>query len=194
MTTLIAISGSLRRDSANTTLLRAAIALAPAGVRIVLYEGVGQLPFFTPDDEADAPSAVRALRDLLCAADGILIASPEYAHGVPGAFKNALDWLVGCAELGSKPVALINTSARAVHAQAALAEVLATMGWTVIAAASPVIAVANRGFEAAQIAADPALAGPLRKAIDALLGATRGEAASDIPMSPITGAAMPPAP
>lgn len=178
MTTLIAISGSLRRDSANTTLLRAAMALAPAGVGIVLYEGVGQLPHFNPDNEADAPPAVRALRAMLCAADGILIASPEYAHGVPGAFKNALDWLVGCAELGNKPVALINTSARAVHAHASLAEILATMGWTVIAAASPVIAVANRGCDAAQIAADPALAGPLRAAIEALLDATRGKAMS----------------
>ncbi|HEX8615524.1 MAG TPA: NADPH-dependent FMN reductase [Telluria sp.] len=172
MTTLIALSGSLRRDSANTMLLRAALALAPVGVRIVLYEGVDQLPFFNPDIEADPPPVVRALRQLLSAADGIIVASPEYAHGVPGAFKNALDWLVGCAELGSKPVALINTSARAVHAQAALAEVVTTMGWTVIAAASPVIAVANRGFDAAHIVADPALAGPLLAAVEALAEAS----------------------
>jgi NAD(P)H-dependent FMN reductase len=172
MTTLIALSGSLRRDSANTILLRAALAMAPVGVRIVLYEGVDQLPFFNPDNEADPPPAVCALRELLSAADGVIVASPEYAHGIPGAFKNALDWLVGCAELGSKPVALINTSARAVHAHASLAEIVTTMGWRVIAAASPVIAVANRGFDAAQIAADPALAGPLRAAVDALAQAS----------------------
>lgn len=183
MTTLIAFSGSLRRDSANTALLRAACALAPAGVRIVLYEGVAQLPFFNPDAEAEAkakakavadpPAAVRALRDLLATADGILVASPEYAHGVPGAFKNMLDWLVGCAALGSKPVALINTSARAQHAQAALAEIVTTMGWTVIAEASPVIAVANRGLDAARIAADPVLAGQLLAVVEALAGASR---------------------
>ncbi|NHZ63934.1 NADPH-dependent FMN reductase [Massilia genomosp. 1] len=177
MITLIAMSGSLRRDSANTMLLRAAVALAPAGVRIVLYEGVDQLPFFNPDIETAPPPVVRALRGLLSAADGVIVASPEYAHGVPGAFKNALDWLVGCAELGSKPVALINTSARAVHAHAALAEILTTMGWKVIAAASPVIALANRGFDAAHIAADPALAGPLRAAIAALVCAARAEVA-----------------
>jgi chromate reductase len=177
MSTLIAISGSLRRESANTALLRAAIALAPAGVRVVLYQGVGELPHFNPDSEADAPPAVRALRGLLCEADGIIVASPEYAHGVPGAFKNALDWLVGCAELGSKPVALINTSARAQHAHAALSEIVSTMGWQVIAAASPRIALAGKGVDAAQIAADPALAGALRAAIDALLGATRAQAA-----------------
>ncbi|NHZ89487.1 FMN reductase [Massilia sp. CCM 8733] len=177
MIILIALSGSLRRDSANTTLLRAACALAPAGVRIVLYEGVGELPFFNPDSESDPPPAVRELRGLLGAADGIIVASPEYAHGVPGAFKNALDWLVGCAELGSKPVALINTSARALHAQAALAEIVTTMGWTVIAAASPLIAVANKGFDAARMVADPALAGPLLAAIEALVLATGTELA-----------------
>ncbi|MFB9242409.1 NAD(P)H-dependent oxidoreductase [Massilia antarctica] len=171
MKTLIALSGSLRRDSANTALLRAALALAPPGVRVVVYEGTPMLPFFNPDIEADPPSAVRELRALLSAADGVIVASPEYAHGVPGAFKNMLDWLVGCAELGSKPVALINTSARAVHAQAALAEILTTMGWRVIAAASPVIAVANRGFDQAHIAADPALAGPLLMAIGVLVQA-----------------------
>lgn len=177
MTILIALSGSLRRDSANTTLLHAACALAPAGVRIVLYEGVAQLPFFNPDTETDPPPAVRDLRAVLSAADGIIVASPEYAHGVPGAFKNALDWLVGCAELGSKPVALINTSARALHAQAALAEILTTMGWSVIATASPVIAVANKGFDAARMLADPEVAGPLRAAVEALVLATRMERA-----------------
>ncbi|MDQ1835389.1 NADPH-dependent FMN reductase [Massilia scottii] len=172
MKTLIALSGSLRRDSANTTLLRAAMALAPPGVRIVLYEGTDRLPYFNPDIEADAPPAARELRALLSAADGIVVASPEYAHGVPGAFKNMLDWLVGCAELSSKPVALINTSARALHAQAALAEILTTMGWRVIDAASPVIAVANRGFDQAYMVADPALAGPLLAAIEALVQAS----------------------
>ncbi len=177
MTILIALSGSLRRDSANTTLLRAACALAPAGVRIVLYEDVGQLPFFNPDSEADPPPIVRDLRGLVSAADGVIVASPEYAHGVPGAFKNALDWLVGCAELGSKPVALINTSARALHAQAALAEIVTTMGWNVIPAASPVIAVANKGCDVAHMLDNPEVAGPLRAAIEALVLATRTECA-----------------
>ncbi|NHZ83680.1 FMN reductase [Massilia sp. CCM 8695] len=172
MKTLIALSGSLRRDSANTALLRAAVALAPPGARVVLYDGTHMLPFFNPDIEADPPPAVHELRALLSAADGVIVASPEYAHGVPGAFKNMLDWLVGCAELSSKPVALINTSARAVHAQASLAEILTTMGWRVIAAASPVIAVANRGFDQAHIAADPALAGALLGAIGALVQAS----------------------
>lgn len=172
MKTFVALSGSLRQGSANTMLLRAAVALAPPGIRIVLYEGVGQLPHFNPDLEGDPPLAVRELRALLIGCDGIIVASPEYAHGVAGAFKNALDWLVGSAELSARPVALINTSGRAVHAHAALAEIVTTMGWMVIAAASPVIAVANKGLDHAAIAGDPLFAQPLLTAIEALAQAS----------------------
>ena len=130
---VIALSGSLRRGSTNTALLHAAARVAPPGILVSVYEELGSLPLFTPDLEDALPPAARQLREALCASDGILIASPEYAHGVPGAFKNALDWVVGCAELGHKPVVLLNASARAVHAQASLAEIVVTMNLNLLA-------------------------------------------------------------
>lgn len=172
MKNIVAVSGSLRRASANTALLRAAVALAPAGMQVTLYEGVGALPPFNPDDERTPPAAVAAWRDLLIGCDAIVIASPEYAHGVPGAFKNALDWVVGCAELGSKPVALVNTSMRAVHAHAALAEIVRAMGWDVVEQASVVIPVANTAYGAVAIGADPQLAGAIVGVLEALAAAS----------------------
>lgn len=160
---LIAVSGSLRAASANTALLHAAVALAPRGIHIDVFDGVAGLPHFNPDAEQDPPPSVQHWRARIRACDAVLIASPEYAHGIPGAFKNALDWLVGNADLVGKPVVLINTSARATHAQACLAEVLVTMGWTILAA--PVIPVANRGWTCADMAADPTVSGQLLQAI-----------------------------
>lgn len=175
MTRLLAVSGSLRRESANSTLLRAAAALAPPGVSVTLFEGVGELPHFNPDIEHDDLPAVLAWRRALADHDGVVIACPEYAHGVPGAFKNALDWAVGSTALAAMPVALINTSARAVHAHAALMEILVTMGWQVIGEASLVIAVAGKNYSVADITADASLGAPLQAALGALVRATPGK-------------------
>lgn len=169
----VALSGSLRVGSSNTALLHAAALVAPAHQRITVYDGMGRLPLFTPDLENDLPQEAQALRDLLSSCDGILIASPEYAHGVPGAFKNALDWVVGCAELGAKPVALLNASGRAVHAQAALAEILTTMGLAIIEPASLTIPVSGKHLDEATIAADPQLSALLDAALGALVAAAR---------------------
>jgi chromate reductase, NAD(P)H dehydrogenase (quinone) len=137
---IVAISGSLRRGSSNAALLRAAVRVAPEGVRIHLYEALGQLPHFNPDDDgedATPPAPVLELRRLLIDADAVLISSPEYAHGVPGVLKNMLDWLVSTGELVGKPVALLNASpAGGLHAQNSLLETLRTMNWRVIAEAS----------------------------------------------------------
>src|SRR5579871_5074953 len=121
---LVAISGSLRRQSINTCALRAASELAPAGVEVV-FVSFADLPPFNPDDDTDAPPpAVVRLREEILHCDGVIIASPEYAHGVPGVLKNGLDWLVGSSEFVGKPVALLGTSQRAQFAPAALAEIL----------------------------------------------------------------------
>lgn len=172
----IAISGSLRAASANTALLRAAIELAPAGVEIVLYDEVGSLPHFNPDREAEPPAAVAHWQALLLGCDGVLIACPEYAHGLPGTFKNALDWVVGTVGLENLPVALINTAPRAMHAQAALAEVVATMGWAVVADASLTIPVARKGVDLAAVGLEPQFAGPLRQALQGLARAAGSRA------------------
>src|SRR4051812_45729397 len=94
---LLAISGSLRAASSNTTVLQALAALASDGVMITLYNQLDSLPYFTPDLDrggATPPASVANLRAQVGRADGIIICSPEYAHGVPGVLKNALDWLV----------------------------------------------------------------------------------------------------
>ena len=100
------------------------------------YEALADLPHFSPDEDEDGrpvPPAVVELRSRVIAADGWVISSPEYAHGVPGSLKNALDWLVSCPELPGKPVLLLNASAAGGDfAQAALAETLRTMSLQVL--------------------------------------------------------------
>jgi len=88
---ILAISGSLRAGSINSTLLRATARLAPPDMRIELFADLGDLPLFNPDIEASDPAPVAALRARIIAADAVLIASPEYAHGITGVLKNALD-------------------------------------------------------------------------------------------------------
>ena len=93
---ILAISGSLRATSLNTAVLQAAGRLAPAGVKIELFDGIGNLPFFNSDLDGDRlPREVAEFRAVIGTADGLLISSPEYASGVAGVMKNALDWLVG---------------------------------------------------------------------------------------------------
>jgi len=92
---ILAISGSLRAASTNTTLLKAAAALAPEDVMFNLYDGLGDLPHFNPDLDEDPPHAtVAEFRFQLGKSAGVIFSSPEYAHGVPGVLKNALDWVV----------------------------------------------------------------------------------------------------
>jgi len=125
---LLAISGSLRDISSNKTLLQAAARLAPDNVAITLYDSIANLPHFNPDlDNENPPIAVIDFRNHLQQTDGVLICTPEYAHGVPGALKNALDWIVGSGELMNKPVALINPSMTSFHAQESLVETLTVM-------------------------------------------------------------------
>jgi chromate reductase, NAD(P)H dehydrogenase (quinone) len=89
---ILAVSGSLRSDSYNTQLLREAAKLAPAGIEIELWDGLGELPIYDQDLEDDVPESVRRLRRDWAAADAILFATPEYNGSVPGGLKNAIDW------------------------------------------------------------------------------------------------------
>lgn len=177
---IAAISGSLRAGSSNTAALRAAARLAPAGVEVILFEGIADLPFFNPDlDGDDVPAPVRAMRELIGRVDGLLISSPEYARGVAGVLKNALDWLVGSQEFPSKPVALINTSPRATHALAALTLTLETMSARLATEACVTLPLLGGAWDEHSIVADPALAGPLRSAMErfaAFVSTVRSEA------------------
>jgi len=174
---LLAISGSLRARSINTEVLRAAALVAPPDVRVTLFDGLGALPHFNPDlDGAGAvpPAAIQALRSQIAAADGMLICTPEYAHGLPGTLKNALDWLVSGPEIIHKPIVLLNASPRSTHAQASLAETLRTMSAELVAGAAIDLPIDGRRLDAREIAADPALAAPLRSGLEALVGAVAG--------------------
>jgi NAD(P)H-dependent FMN reductase len=104
---ILGICGSLQAKSGNLTLLQAARAAAPEGVVVEIFDGIRDLPHFNPDMEAvGEPLAVRAWREALAASDAVLIASPEYGHSLPGALKNAVDWVIGSGELERKLVAV----------------------------------------------------------------------------------------
>lgn len=108
---VLLVSGSLRTVSLNTAILRAIQRLAPAAVETVFYTGMRDLPPFDPEEEANgAPDVVLDWARQIAKADAVLISSPEYAHGVPGVLKNALDWVVGSGEFPGKAVALVNVS------------------------------------------------------------------------------------
>jgi chromate reductase, NAD(P)H dehydrogenase (quinone) len=178
---IIAISGSLRAVSLNTAVLHAATHLAPASLEMEVYEGIGKLPFFNPDlDGERLPKEIADFRRVIGTADGLLIASPEYARGVSGVMKNALDWLVGSFEFPNKPVALINTSPRATHALAALTITLETMSARLVKEASITLPLLGTVNDAASIAANPEFAGPLRGALDLYVGAIRAFADQEL--------------
>ena len=164
---ILAISGSLRAASSNTSALKAASILAPPDVAIILYDSIGALPHFNPDlDNDQLPYGVQALRREVGSSDGILICSPEYAHGIAGSLKNALDWLVGSREFPEKPIAVINASPRATHAKAQLLEILSTMNGRVVISASIDLPLMGRNLDASGIAADDELAAILRGSVE----------------------------
>ncbi|OYV02256.1 MAG: FMN reductase [Burkholderiales bacterium PBB5] len=129
---VLALSGSLRQASTNTAMLTMAAACAPSPLVLGVHPGLGALPLFNPDLEALPPPAVAEWQRSVARADALLIASPEYAHGVSGVMKNALDWLVSSGVMVDKPVAVWNASPRATHALAALHETLTVMAARIV--------------------------------------------------------------
>lgn len=119
---ILAILGSTRAASSNLNLIKAIQALTTDMFDITVYNGIGALPQFNPDlDNADdVPTSVIVFRSQIKAADGVLISTPEYAMGVPGALKNAIDWTVSSCEFSNKPVALITASTSGLKAHDAL--------------------------------------------------------------------------
>ena len=171
---LFALCGSLRRASVNRAALEALVMLAPEGVAIEIWDELAALPAFNPDDEESdsaLPPPVAALRRKTEACDGLIIAAPEYAHGVSGALKNALDWLVGSEAFAGKPTMLINVAPRAFHAQAQLREILATMSARIAPEACVTIPLGARTEGATAIAADDRAAAKLREGLQGLLAA-----------------------
>lgn len=153
----LGISGSLRAQSLNTRLLRSTIRIAPQTIEVELYGELGSLPLFNSDLEPMDPAPVAQLRARVLAADALIIASPEYAHGVSGVLKNALDWMVGNESFVDKPVALFNASPRAQHAQAALRETLQTMSSRIVPEACICVPLLGSALEEEAIVKNPAM-------------------------------------
>jgi chromate reductase len=180
---VLGISGSLRRDSHNTRLLRAAAQMLPPGAELVLWEDLKAVPPYDADDDTDArhPSLV-ALAAAVAEADVVLFATPEYNHSIPGQLKNALDWLsrpLKSSPLKSKPVAAVGASTGlfgAVWAQAELRKVLTAIGARVIDREVPVGLAADAFDEAGRLA-DPDLELVLADLLAELLGEARPVAA-----------------
>jgi NAD(P)H-dependent FMN reductase len=169
---ILALCGSLRARSSNLSALQAARLLAKPPMEIVLFDGLADLPHFNPDfDTENPPEAVRALRQAIGDAQGLLICSPEYARGVADVMKNALDWLVSSFEFPGKPVAVVNASQRSIHADAALRLTLATMSARIIEDASVTLPLLGRNLDADGIVADAELSAQLRKALEAFAAA-----------------------
>lgn len=144
-------------------------ALAPADVHIEMYEDIGSLPHFNADldvEGANPPAAVADLRERLRAADGLLISCPEYAHGVPGSLKNALDWLVSDGLLVGKRVVLLNATPPSTYAQSSLIETLTVMNWKVVATIE--VPLRGKKLDVAGVLADRDLSEALRSGIVAL--------------------------
>jgi len=150
---ILAVSGSLRESSFNTSLLRAAIEAAPDGVELELWEGLGELPLYDEDLEHDPPESVQRLREAWAAADAILFSTPEYNGSVPGGLKNAIDWASRPrleAVLRNKPVAVVGASTGqfgALWAQQDLKRILGIAGARVVGTEIPV-ARAHERFDA----------------------------------------------
>lgn len=172
---VLAISGSLRENSHNTTLLRAAAKLLPLGVEVELYGGLRDIPAYDEDLEAlGAPPAVERLRNAIAGADAVLVATPEYNGSVPGFLKNAFDWVsrpIATNTLRSKPAAVIGTSTGmfgAVWGQAELRKVLSAIGARMVDRELPVPAAAQ-AFDPQGRLRDPDLESQLRQLLGALV-------------------------
>jgi chromate reductase, NAD(P)H dehydrogenase (quinone) len=164
---ILALSGSLRKGSTNTTLLEAAAVLASDSMEIRLFDGLAQLPHFNPDLENETIPAVDAWRSALQASTGLIISTPEYAHGIPGALKNALDWVVGSGETVDLPIALFNATTRSRYAIESLEEVLRTMAGRIIPEACIALPLLGKGPTVNEIITDPNCTTVIRSALAA---------------------------
>ncbi len=177
---ILALCGSNRTGSTTHLLLDVAARLLVDVDRFVIYDGLAQLPHFSPDQDDQPPASVAAWRDLVRTADAVLVSTPEYAHGLPGTLKNGLDWLVSTTVLQDKPTVVWSASPTGgafVHPQ--LIEVLRTMSAHVLVGASLQIVGARRMFDLHEHLTDATTEAQLADSLEALrrsLGAALGDA------------------
>src|SRR3954451_9267372 len=178
---VLGISGSLRRDSHNAKLLRAAGELLEAeGADFVLYDGLKEIPPYDEDDDVDAgPAAVERLREAVAAADAVVFSTPEYNHSIPGQLKNAVDWLsrpIATNVLRNKPVIVVGASTGmfgAVWAQAELKKVLGATGARVSHQGEVPVGQAHTRFDDDGRLNDEQIEEQIREAVRALVAETQ---------------------
>jgi chromate reductase, NAD(P)H dehydrogenase (quinone) len=182
--TVLAIAGSLRRDSFNRQLLHAAAAGAPAGVTIRVWDGLAAIPLFNEDIEQDASAAgpVTDLRRAVRSSDGLLFSTPEYNQSIPGVLKNVVDWLSRDDALVNKPVAVIGATAGRWGtrlAQSTLRQVLHATESRLMPAPTLFLADAGRAFDSDGRLVDPREAERLREVLTAFAAWIHMSASAD---------------
>jgi chromate reductase, NAD(P)H dehydrogenase (quinone) len=168
---ILAVSGSLRANSSNAILLQYIQHRMPEEVECFIYKGLGALPHF--DDAAETPITVGVWRKHLQDADAVLICSPEYAFGVPGSLKNAMDWTVGSGELVNKPLALITASTGGEKAHAAWLQIFTALSAHIPEGGALHIPYIRAKLNAAGDIADSATATAIQILVDSLLSVAR---------------------
>lgn len=172
---ILAISGSLNSKSSNTAVLRAAQKVAPGNMHITIYNGLDDLPHFSPDRDFDhSPQSVLHLRAQLQTADAVIICTPEYAFGMPGSLKNLLDWTVSSGEFVHKTVAAWSASpmqTAGTKAHAWLLQVLGVLTADIVTEATVNIPFIKTRLDASGEVADDAIITSLKTALEALADA-----------------------
>ncbi|MBB6735189.1 NADPH-dependent FMN reductase [Cohnella zeiphila] len=172
---VLGVSGSLREQSVNTAILKAMRNLAPEGIRFELFEGLDRLPYFSTDLDQDTlpePEAVGRWRGRLRQADAVVLCTPEFAAGVPGVLKNALEWTVSSAEFMNKPTAVISASPTQTGGDKAHASLLLTLGMLMAdmpEAGKLTIPLAGKYVNESKEVSDPVLLDRLRAVLDAVV-------------------------
>jgi NAD(P)H-dependent FMN reductase len=173
MVTVLLISGSSRHGSTNSAVLRTAAALAPPDTETVMYDGIGELPLFNPDDDREGAvvdARVAAMRSAVGGADALLLCTPEYAGAMPAALKNLLEWTIGDAGTYAKPVAWINAAgpaapSGAADAHASLRKVLGYAGADIVEAACARVPVTREMVDVEGLVGDPQAAEQIAAAL-----------------------------
>jgi NAD(P)H-dependent FMN reductase len=167
MIKILAIPGSLRANSSSNKILSAVISMAPTEISIELFDGVGDLPHFNDSDEVDP--RVEELRTKIKTADAVLVCTPEYAFGVPGSLKNALDWTVASGEFIDKPVGLITASSHGEKGHAALLLILTAISAMIVEDATLLISFVRSKLDGEGKIKDPQVSKELNRVLHALV-------------------------
>ena len=164
---ILAVSGSLRSTSSNTAIVRWIEKILPEHIEYIIFEGLAHLPPF--DDSDSEPEAVTGWKQQVQQADGVLICTPEYAFGVPGALKNALDWTVSSVVFADKPVALVTAASSGEKAHAAILHTLSAIGTLISPQTSLLIPFIRTKLNAEGEVSDDATAQQIRSVINHFL-------------------------